>query len=165
VEPKAVPTLTKGEYLYDFGDTAGLTPLIKMFTIGHDYKPPPIHAGGLRYHGCAPTLSLLVAEGEVGAVAYGQREVFEAAVLFARTEGVVPAPESAHAVKAAVELALAAKREGKPITILFNMSGHGLLDLAAYDEYLRRALPDVEPSAEVLAKHIEEVRQLQAARP
>jgi len=165
VEPKAVPTLTKGEYLYDFGDTAGLTPLIKMFTIGHDYKPPPIHAGGLRYHGCAPTLSLLVAEGEVGAVAYGQREVFEAAVLFARTEGVVPAPESAHAVKAAVELALAAKREGRPITILFNMSGHGLLDLAAYDEYLRGALPDVEPSAEALAKHIEKVRQLQAARP
>ncbi|MCU7786958.1 TrpB-like pyridoxal phosphate-dependent enzyme [Pyrobaculum sp. 3827-6] len=160
VEPAAVPTLTRGEYLYDFGDTAGLTPLIKMHTVGHTYKPPPIHAGGLRYHGCAPTLSLLVEEGEVGAAAYRQTEVFEAARLFAAAEGVVPAPESAHAVKAAVELALKAKREGTPVTILFNMSGHGLLDLSAYDEYLRGAMADAVPTAEELAAHIAKARAL-----
>ncbi len=131
-----------------------------MHTIGHTYKPPPIHAGGLRYHGCAPTLSLLVEEGEVGAAAYRQTEVFEAARLFAAAEGVVPAPESAHAVKAAVELALKAKREGTPITILFNMSGHGLLDLSAYDEYLRGAMADAVPTAEELAAHIARARAL-----
>ena len=160
VEPAAVPTLTKGEYLYDFGDTAGLTPLIKMHTLGHTYKPPPIHAGGLRYHGCAPTLSLLVAEGEVQAVAYKQTEVFEAARLFAKAEGVVPAPESAHAVKAAVDLALEAKRQGKQISILFNMSGHGLLDLSAYEEYLRGGLQDVVPSAEEILSNLARARAL-----
>ncbi|MCX8137175.1 TrpB-like pyridoxal phosphate-dependent enzyme [Pyrobaculum aerophilum] len=160
VEPAAVPTLTRGKYMYDLGDTAGLTPLIKMYTVGHGYKPPPIHAGGLRYHGCAPTLSLLVAEGEVGAVAYKQTEVFEAARLFAATEGVVPAPESAHAVKAAVDLALQAKREGREVTILFNMSGHGLLDLTAYDEYMRGVLQDVEPSPEEIMAHILKAAEL-----
>ncbi|MCC6020720.1 MAG: TrpB-like pyridoxal phosphate-dependent enzyme [Thermoproteaceae archaeon] len=160
VEPAAVPSMTMGEYTYDFGDTAGLTPLIKMYTVGHTYKPPPIHAGGLRYHGCAPTLSLLVSRGEVGAVAYRQGEVFEAARLFAQHEGIVPAPESAHAVKAAVDIALEAKREGRPVTILINMSGHGLLDLQAYDEYLRGALADVVPTAEELAAHLARVREL-----
>ncbi|MEM1597283.1 MAG: TrpB-like pyridoxal phosphate-dependent enzyme, partial [Pyrobaculum sp.] len=160
VEPAAVPTLTRGRYMYDFGDTAGLTPLIKMHTVGHGYKPPPIHAGGLRYHGCAPTLSLLVAEGEVGAVAYRQSEVFEAARLFATTEGFVPAPESAHAVKAAVDLALEAKRSGREVTILFNLSGHGLLDLSAYDEYLSGKLQDVAPSEADLLKCIEEAGRL-----
>ncbi|MEM0484111.1 MAG: TrpB-like pyridoxal phosphate-dependent enzyme [Pyrobaculum sp.] len=160
VEPAAVPTLTRGKYMYDLGDTAGLTPLIKMYTVGHGYKPPPIHAGGLRYHGCAPTLSLLVAEGEVGAVAYKQTEVFEAARLFAATEGVVPAPESAHAVKAAVDLALQAKREGREVTILFNMSGHGLLDLTAYDEYMRGVLQDVELSPEEIMAHILKAAEL-----
>lgn len=160
VEPAAVPTLTRGKYTYDLGDTAGLTPLIKMYTVGHGYKPPPIHAGGLRYHGCAPALSLLVAEGEVGAVAYKQTEVFEAARLFAATEGVVPAPESAHAVKAAVDLALQAKREGREVTILFNMSGHGLFDLIAYDEYMRGVLQDVEPSPEEITAHILKAAEL-----
>ena len=162
VEPAAVPTLTRGEYLYDYGDSAGLTPLIKMYTIGHVYKPPPIHAGGLRYHGCAPTLSLLVDEGEVSAVAYGQKEVFQAAQLFAAVEGVVPAPESAHAVKAAIELALEAKRRGEGATILFNMSGHGLLDLAAYDEYIKDVLVNYVPTRDEISRCI--VKALQPRR-
>ncbi|MEM1925918.1 MAG: TrpB-like pyridoxal phosphate-dependent enzyme [Pyrobaculum sp.] len=162
VEPAAVPTLTRGEYLYDYGDSAGLTPLIKMYTIGHVYKPPPIHAGGLRYHGCAPTLSLLVDEGEVSAVAYGQKEVFQAAQLFAAVEGVVPAPESAHAVKAAIELALEAKRRGA--TILFNMSGHGLLDLAAYDEYIKDVLVNYVPTRDEISRCIDTVKALQPRR-
>ena len=162
VEPAAVPTLTRGEYLYDYGDSAGLTPLIKMYTIGHVYKPPPIHAGGLRYHGCAPTLSLLVDEGEVSAVAYGQKEVFQAAQLFAAVEGVVPAPESAHAVKAAIELALEAKRRGA--TILFNMSGHGLLDLAAYDEYIKNVLVNYVPTRDEISRCIDTVKALQPRR-
>lgn len=157
VEPAAVPSLTKGAYMYDFGDTARLTPLIKMYTVGHTYVPPPIHAGGLRYHGCAPTLSLLVAEGHVEAKAYDQVSVFEAARLFAFTEGFVPAPESAHAVKAAVDLALEAKGRGESVTILFNLSGHGLLDLAAYDEFLRGKLPALA-EAEV-GKYIEEAKR------
>ncbi|MEZ0318427.1 MAG: TrpB-like pyridoxal phosphate-dependent enzyme [Pyrobaculum sp.] len=164
VEPAAVPTLTRGRYMYDLGDAAGLTPLIKMYTVGHGYKPPPIHAGGLRYHGCAPTLSLLVAEGEVGAVAYRQSEVFEAARLFAMTEGFVPAPESAHAVKAAVDLALEAKRSGREVTILLNLSGHGLLDLSAYDEYLSGRMQDVVPTEADLLKYIEEASRLTALK-
>ncbi len=111
-EPKACPTLTRGVYEYDYGDSAGLTPLLKMFTLGHNYFVPPIHAGGLRYHGDAPTLSLLKAEGLIEAVAYGQTEVFEAGVTFARLEGIVPAPESAHAVKAVIEEARRAREEG-----------------------------------------------------
>ncbi|MFN3803466.1 MAG: TrpB-like pyridoxal phosphate-dependent enzyme [Pyrobaculum sp.] len=160
VEPAAVPTLTRGEYLYDFGDTVGLTPLIKMYTIGHTYKPPPIHAGGLRYHGCAPTLSLLVKHREVETVAYGQREVFEAAKLFATTEGFIPAPESAHAVKAAIDLALEARRRGQEVAILFNLSGHGLLDLSAYDEFLRGVMQDVVPPGDEIEKCLKEVREI-----
>ena len=145
-EPKACPTLTRGVYEYDFGDTAGMTPLIKMFTLGHKYYVPPIHAGGLRYHGDAPTLSLLKAEGIIEAVAYRQTEVFEAGTLFAKLEGIVPAPESAHAVKAVIDEALKAKKEGEPRIILFNLSGHGLLDLAGYEEYLAGKLQDYEPT-------------------
>ncbi len=145
-EPKACPTLTRGVYEYDFGDTAGMTPLIKMFTLGHKYYVPPIHAGGLRYHGDAPTLSLLKAEGIIEAVAYRQTEVFEAGTLFAKLEGIVPAPESAHAVKAVIDEALKAKKEGEPRVILFNLSGHGLLDLAGYEEYLAGKLQDYEPT-------------------
>ncbi len=145
-EPKACPTLTRGVYEYDFGDTAGMTPLIKMFTLGHKYYVPPIHAGGLRYHGDAPTLSLLKAEGIIEAVAYRQTEVFEAGTLFAKLEGIVPAPESAHAVKAVIDEALKAKKEGEPRIILFNLSGHGLLDLAGYEEYLAGRLQDYEPT-------------------
>ncbi|WP_338251097.1 TrpB-like pyridoxal phosphate-dependent enzyme [Pyrodictium abyssi] len=145
VEPRAAPSMTRGEYRYDFGDTAGMTPLLKMHTIGHRFVPPPIHAGGLRYHGVAPTLSILVNHGIVEPVAYKQTEVFEAAVFFARTEGIIPAPESAHAVKAAIDVALEAKKRGERITILFNLSGHGLLDLKGYQDYLEGQLRDAEP--------------------
>jgi tryptophan synthase beta chain len=144
VEPRACPSLTRGVYTYDYGDTAGLTPLLKMYTVGHRYKVPPIHAGGLRYHGDAPSLCLLASEGLVEARAYHQREVFEAGAIFARTEGIVPAPESAHAVKAAIDIALEAK-DGESPVILFNLSGHGLLDLQGYLEYLEGRLLDYEP--------------------
>ncbi|RUM46959.1 MAG: TrpB-like pyridoxal phosphate-dependent enzyme [Hyperthermus sp.] len=145
VEPRAAPSMTRGEYRYDYGDTAGLTPLLKMHTLGHRYIPPPIHAGGLRYHGVAPTLSILVNHGVVEAVAYKQTEVFEAAVFFARTEGIIPAPESAHAVKAVIDEARKARREGEAKVILFNLSGHGLLDLKGYEDYLEGRLVDAEP--------------------
>lgn len=142
VEPRACPTLTSGEYRYDFGDTAGLTPLLMMYTLGHDFIPPPIHAGGLRYHGMAPSLCILVKNGIMKPVALGQREVFEAGVLFSRIEGIIPAPESAHAVKVAIDKALEAKKTGEEKIIVFNLSGHGYFDLKAYDEYLRGTLPD-----------------------
>jgi tryptophan synthase beta chain len=145
VEPRAAPSMTRGEYRYDYGDTAGLTPLLKMHTLGHRYIPPPIHAGGLRYHGVAPTLSILVKHGIVEPVAYRQTEVFEAAVFFARTEGIIPAPESAHAVKAAIDEAVKAKKENEEKVILFNLSGHGLLDLKGYQDYLEGRLVDAEP--------------------
>ncbi|MDK2383873.1 MAG: TrpB-like pyridoxal phosphate-dependent enzyme [Candidatus Korarchaeota archaeon] len=145
VEPRAAPTMTRGRVAYDYGDSAGLTPLLRMHTIGHRYVPPPIHAGGLRYHGLAPTLTVLVEEGLVRPRAYRQTEVFEAAVLFARAEGIVPAPESAHAVKAVIDLALEAKRRSEERVILFNLSGHGLLDLAGYEDYLAGRLVDAEP--------------------
>jgi len=141
VEPRAVPSMTKGRYEYDYGDTAGLTPLLKMHTLGHDFIPPPIHAGGLRYHGVAPSLSVLVNHGLVEPVAYGQREVFEAGVLFARLQGVIPAPESAHAVKAVIDIARGIRGGEKPV-VLFNLSGHGLLDLKGYEEFLNNSLPD-----------------------
>lgn len=145
VEPKACPTLTRGSYTYDFGDSAGLTPLLKMYTVGHKYKVPPIHAGGLRYHGDAPSLCLLVKEGYIKPMAYHQTEVFEAAIMFATHEGIVPAPEAAHAIKAAVDIALEAKRSGEKTVILLNVSGHGLLDLSGYDDYLSGRLVDYEP--------------------
>ncbi len=142
VEPTACPTLTKGEYRYDYGDTAGLTPLLKMFTLGHDFIPPPIHAGGLRYHGDAPTLCILVKHGIIEARAVSQIPTFEAGVLFARTEGIVPAPETNHAIRVVIDEALKAKEEGEEKVILFNFSGHGLLDLKAYDDYLSGKLQD-----------------------
>lgn len=145
VEPKAVPSITRGRYTYDYGDSAKMTPLIKMYTIGHLYKPPPIHAGGLRYHGKAPTLCLLAKLGYVKAVAYHQTEVFKAAALFSKAEGIVPAPESAHAIKAVMDLAIEAKNNNEKRKILFILSGHGLLDLSAYDDYLNGKLIDYEP--------------------
>jgi tryptophan synthase beta chain len=135
-EPVSCPTLTKGEFRYDFGDTAGMTPLMKMYTLGHDFVPPVIHAGGLRYHGSAPLVAHLLHEGLIEAVAYGQKEIFEAAMLFSRTQGIIPAPESSHAIHAAVVEAEKAKQEGKRRVILFNLSGHGNFDMAAYDAYL-----------------------------
>ncbi|MCS6788588.1 MAG: TrpB-like pyridoxal phosphate-dependent enzyme [Aigarchaeota archaeon] len=135
-EPTACPTLTKGVYTYDYGDTAKLTPLLPMYTLGSDFVPPPIHAGGLRYHGDAPTLCLLLRKGLIEARAYNQTEVFEAATLFARTEGILPAPESAHAIKFAIDEALRCKGTGEEEVILFNLSGHGYFDLQAYGEHL-----------------------------
>lgn len=143
-EPAACPTLTKGRFAYDFGDTAQLTPLLPMYTLGHDFVPAPVHAGGLRYHGDAPSLSLLVREGHMEAAAYTQNEVFEAAVLFARTQGIVPAPESAHAIRGAVNEAIAAREAGQERVILIGLSGHGHFDMQAYDDYLNRRLPEIE---------------------
>jgi tryptophan synthase beta chain len=148
VEPSSCPSLTKGEYRYDFGDVAGLTPLMKMYTLGHTFMPPGIHAGGLRYHAMAPLLSHLHSEGLIEAKAYPQIPCFEAATLFARTEGIIPAPESSHAIRGAIDEALQAKAEGKSRTILFNLSGHGLLDLAAYDDYLAGKLVNDEYPAD-----------------
>jgi tryptophan synthase beta chain len=142
VEPASCPSLTKGEYRYDFGDTAGLTPLMKMYTLGHTFMPPGIHAGGLRYHAMAPLICQLYDEGWIEARAYPQNPCFEAATLFAQTEGIIPAPESSHAIRAAIDEALAAKEAGQSKTILFNLSGHGLLDLQAYDDYLAGKLVD-----------------------
>jgi tryptophan synthase beta chain len=150
VEPSACPSLTRGVFAYDYGDTGKLTPLIKMYTLGHDFVPPGIHAGGLRYHGASPLCSALVHQGVVEARAYPQLPVFEAAVRFARSEGILPAPESAHAIKAAVDEAMAAKQEGRHRVILFNLSGHGHFDLAAYDAYHAGKLQDYEhPGADI----------------
>ena len=143
-EPAACPTLTKGIYAYDFGDTAQLTPLTKMYTLGHDFVPSGIHAGGLRYHGDAPLLSQLYNEGFIRASAYHQNDIFQSALIFSRSEGILPAPESAHAVKCAIEEAQKADEEGKAKTILFNLSGHGFFDLAAYDDYHSGNLQDFE---------------------
>ncbi|HEX2701632.1 MAG TPA: TrpB-like pyridoxal phosphate-dependent enzyme [Acidimicrobiales bacterium] len=140
VEPSSCATLTSGRFDYDFGDTVGLTPLLPMYTLGHEFVPPPIHAGGLRYHGDAPIISNLVRSGRMEAVAYPQSKVFEAAVHFARTQGTIPAPETSHAIRAVVDEALAAKEEGVDRVILFGYSGHGLLDLSAYDDYLNDRL-------------------------
>lgn len=136
VEPKACPSLTEGEYRYDFGDTAGMTPKLKMYTLGSDFTPPKIHAGGLRYHGVAPTISALVEEGRIKARAYEQLEVLDAGVLFAKSEGVIPAPESAHAIKAVIDIALEAKKKKESRVIVFNLSGHGHFDMAAYGALL-----------------------------
>ncbi|MGI5965147.1 MAG: TrpB-like pyridoxal phosphate-dependent enzyme [Candidatus Methanomethylophilaceae archaeon] len=136
VESKASPSITKGEFRYDFGDTAGFTPMLMMYTLGHNYVPPSVHAGGLRYHGMAPLVSAAVNQGFVDAVAYDQTETFEAGALFARTEGIVPAPESSHAIKAAVDEALKCKETGEEKTIVFCLSGHGMLDLYGYAKYL-----------------------------
>ncbi len=133
VEPASCPTLTKGEFRYDFGDSAGLTPFLMMYTLGHDFMPPGIHAGGLRYHGDSSLVSQLYHDGIIEAKAYNQIPVFEAAMTFANTEGIIPAPESSHAIRSAIDEALLCKEEGKEKCILFNLSGHGYLDLAAYD--------------------------------
>jgi tryptophan synthase beta chain len=142
VEPSSCPTLTEGRFDYDFGDTAATTPLLPMYTLGHEFVPPAIHAGGLRYHGDAPIISNLVRNGLMEAIAYPQGKVFEAAVQYARTQGTVPAPETAHAIRAVVDEALAARERGEATTILFSYSGHGLLDLQAYDDFLHDRLAD-----------------------
>ncbi|MDI6712156.1 MAG: TrpB-like pyridoxal phosphate-dependent enzyme [Anaerosomatales bacterium] len=147
VEPKACPTLTAGEYRYDFGDEAKMTPQIMMYTLGHDFVPAGIHAGGLRYHGDSPLVSALVKSGDIEAVAVHQTACFEAAVTFARAEGILPAPESSHAIRVAIDEALAAKEAGQDKTILFNLSGHGHFDLSAYEAYLAGRLQDYDFAA------------------
>jgi tryptophan synthase beta chain len=146
-EPAACPTLTRGAYRYDYGDTVGMTPLLPMYTLGHDFVPPPVHAGGLRYHGDSPMVCGLVKAGLVEARAYRQNETFEAALRFARTEGILPAPEPAHAIRAALEEAEAAKQAGEDRVILLGVCGHGHFDMSAYDAYLRGELEDPEFSA------------------
>ena len=147
VEPKACPTLTAGEYRYDLGDEAGMTPQLLMYTLGHDFVPAGIHAGGLRYHGDSPLVSNLVHDGEVEAVAVHQTACFEAAVQFARAEGILPAPESSHAIRVAIDEALAAKEAGEDKVVLFNLSGHGHFDLSAYEAYLTGKLEDYDFAA------------------
>jgi tryptophan synthase beta chain len=151
VEPAACPSLTKGVYAYDFGDTAGMTPLMKMHTLGHDFIPDPIHAGGLRYHGMSPLISHVYELGLIEAVAKTQRECFEAGVRFARTEGIIPAPEPTHALAACIEEALRCKESGEPKVILTALCGHGLLDLPAYGTFLAGAMIDRELSDEAVA--------------
>ncbi|MGQ9491592.1 MAG: TrpB-like pyridoxal phosphate-dependent enzyme [Anaerolineae bacterium] len=160
VEPSSCPSLTQGRYAYDFGDTVGLTPLVKMYTLGHDFEPAAIHAGGLRYHGMAPTVSLLVKTGHIEPRAYPQNACFEAAVQFARTEGIVPAPETSHAIRAAIDEALDAKAKEEKRVILFNLSGHGHFDMAAYDAYLAGQLQDNGFNTDMLMKSLETVPEI-----
>jgi len=150
VEPEAAPSMSRGRYAYDYGDTAKLAPMVKMYTLGHDFIPEPIHAGGLRYHGMSPQVSLLKHEGFIEARSLHQRPCFEAGIQFARTEGIIPAPESTHAIKTAIDVALDAKARGEKKVILFNLSGHGHFDLSSYQRYLSGQLEDYEyPAAEV----------------
>jgi tryptophan synthase beta chain len=144
VEPTAAPSITRGRYAYDFGDTGKMAPLVKMHTLGADFIPAPIHAGGLRYHGMAPLVSLLVENGDIEGRAVHQLEAFDAAITFARTEGIVPAPESSHAIRVAIDEALEAKAAGRSKVIVFNLSGHGHFDLGAYEQYLQGKLEDYE---------------------
>ena len=160
VEPAAAPTLTRGPYKYDFGDTGGMTPLMRMFTLGHDFVPAPIHAGGLRYHGASPLASLLVDEGVVEAVSYNQLECYASAVQFARTESWVVAPETSHAIHAAIVEAKKCKETGEAKTILFNLSGHGMLDLSGYEKYLNGELTDYVLPEEEIQKSLATVPEI-----
>jgi tryptophan synthase beta chain len=156
-EPAACPTLTKGRFAYDFGDTIGMTPLMPMHTLGHTFVPARIHAGGLRYHGAAPAASQLLLDGIIEAVAHHQKACFEAAVLFARTEGVIAAPETAHAIKAVVDEAVRCKEEGTSRTVLFNLSGHGHFDMSAYDAYFAGELQDYALSDDDILRNLKSV--------
>ena len=163
-EPSSCPTLTKGVYAFDYGDTAQMAPISRMYTLGHDFMPPGIHAGGLRYHGASPLVSQLVDAGIIEARAVGQLAVFEAAVTFARTEAIIPAPESAHAIRVAIDEALLAKQEGKEKVILFNLSGHGHVDMAAYDAYFSGKLEDFEYPAEKVKESLAHLPKVEFAR-
>ncbi len=160
VEPTSCPTLTKGAYAYDYGDVSGYTPIMRMYTLGHDFMPPGIHAGGLRYHGDSPLVSQLLHEGRIEALAVPQVATFDAGVRFARAEGIIPAPESCHAIRAAIDEALRCKASGEARTILFNLTGHGHFDMASYDRFLSGKLEDYEYPAEAIAeslKHLPKV--------
>jgi len=161
VEPTATPSLTKGVYTFDYGDTAKMAPIVKMHTLGHDFIPPSIHAGGLRYHGMAPSICALYDAGHIEAVAVKQIATFEAAVQFAQAEGIVPAPESAHAIRAAIDEALDAKEKGEKRVILFNLSGHGNFDMTAYQSYLGGKLEDYEYPAEAIKESLAKLPQVQ----
>jgi tryptophan synthase beta chain len=150
VEPASCPSLTKGKYAFDYGDTAAMAPVVKMYTLGHTFIPPGIHAGGLRYHGMAPSVSALLNNGDIEARAVNQIETFQAAVMFSRAEGVIPAPESAHAIRVAIDEALRCKLEGKTEVIAFNLSGHGHFDMGAYDAFHRGQLEDYEYPARLV---------------
>jgi tryptophan synthase beta chain len=163
VEPTAAPSLTKGVYTFDYGDTARMAPVVKMYTLGHDFIPAGIHAGGLRYHGMAPSISGLHDAGHIDAVAVKQIPTFEAAIQFARAEGIVPAPESAHAIRAAIDEALDAKAKGEKRVILFNLSGHGNFDMGAYEAYLSGKLEDYEYPAEAVKEAMKHLPQVQLA--
>ncbi len=163
VEPTATPSLTKGVYTFDYGDTARMAPIVKMYTLGHTFMPAGIHAGGLRYHGMAPSLSALYDAGLIEAAAVPQVATFEAAVLFTRAEGILPAPESAHAVRVAIDEALEAKKRGEKRVILFNLSGHGHFDMAAYQSYLAGELQDYAYPAEAVAEAMKELPQVEMA--
>ncbi len=159
-EPSSCPTMTRGPYSYDFGDTIGMTPLLPMHTLGHTFVPPPIHAGGLRYHGIAPLISQAVIEGLMTPRAVHQMECYEAAVLFARTEGIIPAPETSHAIVAVMQEAKKAKEEGKEKVILFNFSGHGLMDLTGYEKYFAGKLQDYPLPEELMNKSLAAIKNL-----
>ncbi|MBN1572040.1 MAG: TrpB-like pyridoxal phosphate-dependent enzyme [Deltaproteobacteria bacterium] len=161
VEPFSCPTLTKGLYAFDYGDTAMVAPILFMHTLGHTFEPPGIHAGGLRYHGMAPTMCLLYDQKLMDAVAYHQNACFEAAVTFARTEGIIPAPETSHAIRAAIDEALEAKKEGKERVILFNFSGHGHFDMAAYDKYFSKDLEDYEYPSEKIEAALKDLPKIE----
>jgi tryptophan synthase beta chain len=163
VEPTAAPSLTKGVYTFDYGDTAQMAPVVKMYTLGHGFIPAGIHAGGLRYHGMAPSISALHDAGHIEAVAVKQIPTFEAAIQFARAEGIVPAPESAHAIRAAIDEALDAKAKGEKRVILFNLSGHGNFDMGAYEAYLSGKLEDYEYPAEAVQEAMKHLPQVQLA--
>lgn len=158
VEPTACPTLSRGPYAYDYGDSVGMTPLVPMHTLGHSFVPPPIHSGGLRYHGVAPLISQLVLDDLIEARAYHQVEVFDAAVLFSRHEGILPAPETSHAIKATIDEALKAKEEGVEKTIFFNFSGHGHFDMASYDAYFAGKLIDYSLPESKIRKALEDIK-------
>jgi len=162
-EPTAAPSLTKGVYTFDYGDTARMAPVVKMHTLGHGFIPAGIHAGGLRYHGMAPSISSLYDAGHIEAVAVKQIPTFEAAIQFARAEGIVPAPESAHAIRAAIDEALDAKAKGEKRVILFNLSGHGNFDMGAYEAYLSGKLEDYEYPAEAVQEAMKHLPQVQLA--
>ncbi|HHV99267.1 MAG TPA: TrpB-like pyridoxal phosphate-dependent enzyme [Clostridiaceae bacterium] len=161
VEPAACPSLTKGVFAYDYSDTAKMAPLSKMYTLGSDFVPPGIHAGGLRYHGASPIVSQLYHDGFIEAKAYGQKAVFDAAVMFARSEGIVPAPESSHAIRAAIDEALLAKEAGEEKVILFNLSGHGYFDMSSYDYYFSGEMEDIEYSGIDLESNIKNLPKVE----
>jgi tryptophan synthase beta chain len=163
VEPTSCPTMTRAPFAYDHGDTAQMTPLLPMHSLGHDFIPPPIHAGGLRYHGMAPLVSQVLVEGLATPRALHQIECYEAAILFGRTEGIIIAPETSHAVACAIQEAQKAKEEGKEKTILFNMSGHGLMDLNGYDKFLQGTLTNYALPEEEMAKSLESIKKFPKA--